>query len=117
MSPVSSSNSVPPCGVQPVQIGRFDRVTYRSKCLDLPQELSSKDVIRRVLRALKGAAFQACFVNWLKSLCDSAERIVAFTFSSAFPILSGAGHAGRAFEQLALWLITAWNRRATGVWM
>jgi predicted transposase YbfD/YdcC len=44
------------------------------KCLDLPNGLPSKDVIRRVLCALKVEAFQACFVNWLKSLSDSAEQ-------------------------------------------
>jgi predicted transposase YbfD/YdcC len=43
-------------------------------CLDLPYGLPSKDVIRRVLCALKAEAFQSCFVNWLKSLSDAAEQ-------------------------------------------
>jgi len=36
--------------------------------LDLPNGIPSKDVFRRVLMALKPAAFQACFANWLQSL-------------------------------------------------
>lgn len=44
------------------------------KCLDLPYGLPSRDVIRRVLCALKVEAFQSCFVNWLKSLSDAAEQ-------------------------------------------
>jgi predicted transposase YbfD/YdcC len=36
--------------------------------LDLPNGIPRKDVFRRVLMALKPSAFQACFVNWLKSL-------------------------------------------------
>jgi predicted transposase YbfD/YdcC len=36
--------------------------------LDLPNGVPRKDVFRRVLMALKPAAFQACFANWLRSL-------------------------------------------------
>lgn len=36
--------------------------------LDLPGGIPRKDVFRRVLMALKPAAFQACFTNWLQSL-------------------------------------------------
>ncbi len=36
--------------------------------LDLPNGIPRKDVFRRVLMALKPAAFQACFANWLCSL-------------------------------------------------
>ena len=35
---------------------------------DLPNGVPRKDVFRRVLLALKPAAFRACFVNWLNSL-------------------------------------------------
>lgn len=38
------------------------------KVLDLPNGIPRKDVFRRVLMALKPAAFQACFTNWLRSL-------------------------------------------------
>src|SRR4051812_23587729 len=38
------------------------------KALDLPNGVPRKDVFRRVLMALKPAAFQACYVNWLNSL-------------------------------------------------
>ena len=38
------------------------------EALDLPHGIPRKDVFRRVLMALKPAAFQACYVNWLESL-------------------------------------------------
>jgi predicted transposase YbfD/YdcC len=38
------------------------------RLLDLPNGIPRKDVFRRVLMALKPAAFQACFANWLRSL-------------------------------------------------
>src|SRR5216683_4044555 len=36
--------------------------------LDLPNGIPRKDVFRRVLMALKPAAFQACFADWLRAL-------------------------------------------------
>ena len=36
--------------------------------LDLPNGIPRKDVFRRVLMAVRPAAFQACYVNWLESL-------------------------------------------------
>lgn len=42
------------------------------KALDLPHGIPRKDVFRRVLMALKPAAFQVCFANWLRSLRDAA---------------------------------------------
>jgi len=42
------------------------------KVLDLPNGIPRKDVFRRVLMALKPAAFQACFANWLQSLQAAA---------------------------------------------
>ena len=41
---------------------------FLREALDLPNGVPRKDVFRRVLMALKPAAFQACFVNWLNSL-------------------------------------------------
>jgi predicted transposase YbfD/YdcC len=38
------------------------------EALDLPNGVPRKDVFRRVLMALKPAAFQACYVNWLNAL-------------------------------------------------
>ena len=40
--------------------------------LDLPNGVPRKDVFRRVLMTLEPAAFQACFVNWLRSLREEA---------------------------------------------
>jgi predicted transposase YbfD/YdcC len=42
------------------------------KVLNLPNGVPRKDVFRRVLMALKPAAFQACFANWLRSLRATA---------------------------------------------
>jgi predicted transposase YbfD/YdcC len=44
------------------------------KALDLPNGVPRKDVFRRVLMALKPAAFQACFANWLRSLRVAAAE-------------------------------------------
>jgi predicted transposase YbfD/YdcC len=41
--------------------------------LDLPHGIPRKDVFRRVLMALRPAAFQACFTGWLGSSRQSAE--------------------------------------------
>jgi predicted transposase YbfD/YdcC len=38
------------------------------EALDLPDGVPRKDIFRRVLMALKPAAFQACYMNWLDSL-------------------------------------------------
>src|SRR3954468_23502702 len=43
-----------------------------TRVLDLPHGIPGKDVFRRVLMTLHPAAFQACFVNWLKLLRDAA---------------------------------------------
>ncbi len=42
------------------------------EALDLPNGIPRKDVFRRVLMALRPAAFQACFVNWLSRSRDAA---------------------------------------------
>src|SRR4051795_3104140 len=42
------------------------------RTLRLPNGIPAKDVFRRVLMALKPAAFQACFADWLRSLHDGA---------------------------------------------
>src|ERR1700733_4415389 len=43
-----------------------------ARVLDLPHGAPGKDVFRRVLMTLPPAVFQACFVDWLKSLRDAA---------------------------------------------
>ncbi len=44
------------------------------QALDLPHGIPSRDVIRRVLSAVKVDAFQSCFVSWLNSLRDAAKE-------------------------------------------
>jgi len=44
------------------------------EALNLPHGVPRKDVFRRVLMALKPAAFQACFANWLRSLRAAAAK-------------------------------------------
>src|SRR3954471_21991929 len=45
---------------------------FLTEALDLPHGVPRKDVFRRVLMALKPAAFRACYVSWLGSLRDKA---------------------------------------------
>jgi predicted transposase YbfD/YdcC len=58
----------------PTAIARWAllRQEFLLKVLDLPNGIPRKDVFRRVLMALKPAAFQACFVGWLRSLRTEA---------------------------------------------
>jgi predicted transposase YbfD/YdcC len=50
-----------------------DKRDFLLNLLPLPNGIPQKDVYRRVLSALKPAAFEACFANWLQSLRASAE--------------------------------------------
>ena len=50
-----------------------DKKDYLLNLLPLPNGIPQKDVYRRVLSALKPAAFEACFASWLQSLRASAE--------------------------------------------
>jgi predicted transposase YbfD/YdcC len=59
--------------------------------LDLPDGVPRKDVFRRVLRALRPAAFRACFVNWLGSL--RAEAAAATGVEQ--PVLAVDGKTAR----------------------
>jgi predicted transposase YbfD/YdcC len=59
--------------------------------LNLPNGIPRKDVFRRVLMTLRPDAFQACFVNWLKSL--RAKAAVATGVEQ--PILPVDGKSAR----------------------
>jgi predicted transposase YbfD/YdcC len=59
--------------------------------LDLPDGVPGKDVFRRVLMALKPAAFRACFTGWLQSL--RAEAMAATGVEQ--PILPVDGKTAR----------------------
>jgi predicted transposase YbfD/YdcC len=59
--------------------------------LDLPHGVPRKDVFRRVLMALKPAAFQACFANWLRSLRAAAATATGVTR----PVLAVDGKTAR----------------------
>ena len=77
--------------------------------LDLPNGIPSKDVFRRVLMALKPAAFQACFANWLQSL--RAEATAATGVEQ--PILAVDGKTARRSHDRtnglgALHSVTVW---------
>ena len=58
----------------PTAIARWAALkeAFLLRVLDLPNGIPRKDVFRRVLMALKPAAFQACFTNWLQSLRTEA---------------------------------------------
>jgi len=59
--------------------------------LNLPNGIPRKDVFRRVLMALRPGAFQACFVNWLKSLRATAAAVTGVEQ----PILAVDGKTAR----------------------
>jgi predicted transposase YbfD/YdcC len=59
--------------------------------LDLPYGVPRKDVFRRVLMALKPAAFQACFASWLRSLRAAAATASGVTQ----PVLAVDGKTAR----------------------
>src|SRR4051794_20307245 len=61
------------------------------RVLDLPNGIPRKDVFRRVLMAVKPAAFQACFANWLQSL--RAEAVAETGVEQ--PVMAGGGQAPR----------------------
>ena len=60
----------------PTGIARWARfkAEFLQKHLDLPNGIPVKDVFWRVFAALKPAAFQACFYEWLTSLRTAAEE-------------------------------------------
>lgn len=59
--------------------------------LPLPHGLPRKDVFRRVLAALKPAAFQACFAHWLQELRATAQA----TTGVEQPVLAVDGKTAR----------------------
>jgi predicted transposase YbfD/YdcC len=61
------------------------------KALNLPNGVPRKDVFRRVLMALKPAAFRACFANWLRSLRAAAATATGVTQ----PVLAVDGKTAR----------------------
>ena len=63
--------------------------------LDLPNGIPRKDVFRRVLMALKPAAFQACYVNWLNSLRTEAAADSSRIQRTLKPSSSGSVPARR----------------------
>src|SRR4051812_3445204 len=64
---------------------------FLAKALNLPDGVPRKDVFRRVLMALKPAAFQACFADWLRSL--RAEAVAETGVER--PVLAGGGKGAR----------------------
>ena len=67
------------------------KATFLREALDLPNGIPRKDVFRRVLMALKPAAFQACFATWLQSLRTTAAAAAGVEQ----PILSVDGKTAR----------------------
>jgi predicted transposase YbfD/YdcC len=95
----------------PTAIARWAALkeAFLLKILDLPNGIPGKDVFRRVLSALKPAAFQACFVNWLQALRARAAQATGI----AQPVLAVDGktlrrsHDGRKGLG-ALHLVSVW---------
>ena len=80
-----------------------------TEALDLPNGVPRKDVFRRVLMALKPAAFQACFANWLQSLRAAAAEATGV----GQPVLAVDGKTARRSHDRknglgALHSVSAW---------
>jgi predicted transposase YbfD/YdcC len=60
-----------PTGISKWAVAKKDLLL---QALDLPHGIPSRDVIRRVLSAVKVDAFQSCFACWLNSLRDAAKE-------------------------------------------
>jgi predicted transposase YbfD/YdcC len=60
----------------PTAIARWAKfkAEFLVQVLDLPDGVPCKDVFRNVLSALKPHVFQTCFVNWVKSLRETAAE-------------------------------------------
>jgi predicted transposase YbfD/YdcC len=82
---------------------------FLTRVLDLPDGVPRKDVFRRVLMALKPAAFQACFAGWLRSLRAEAGAETGVER----PVLAVDGKAARRSHDRtqglgALHSVSAW---------
>jgi predicted transposase YbfD/YdcC len=73
----------------PTAIARWAKckAEFLIKVLALPEGVPCKDVFRNVLSALKPSVFQTCFVNWVKSLRETAVE----AFGVEQPILAVDG--------------------------
>ena len=60
----------------PIAIGEWamDKATWLKQHLELPHGIPSHDTIGRILMALKPAAFQACFANWIAAIVKAKEQ-------------------------------------------
>ncbi len=60
----------------PSQIARWAKLQEKTlvDLLPLPHGVPAEDVFRRVLMLLKPDAFQACFLDWLATLKQSAAK-------------------------------------------
>ena len=68
------------CGVLsgcdgPIAIGQWAAIktNWLKEHLELPGGIPSHDTLGRLLMALKPAAFQACFTNWLAAIMEAKE--------------------------------------------
>lgn len=71
------------CGVLsgcdgPIAIGNWARAkaAWLTQHLPLPHGIPAHDTIGRLLMALKPAAFQACFANWVAAIVEAKEQQV-----------------------------------------
>jgi len=88
-----------------VEVEQFGeaKVGWFKTFLDLPHGIPSHDTFGRVFAALDPVAFEACFISWVKSLCeDTAGDIVAIdgkTLRRSFDQAAG---------KTALHMVSAW---------
>ena len=82
--------------------------------LELPHGIPSHDTIGRLLAALKPAAFQTCFQNWVSSLCEHDDQDTSNETSQQQEVIAIDGKAlrrshDRKNELGALFLVSAWS--------
>ena len=84
------------------------------QALDLPHGIPSRDVIRRVLSALKVDAFQSCFVCWLNSLRDAAKVKAGISDDEQTHMATGGDGISDTYQYK---LFNPWGYDTEGVWV
>ena len=82
--------------------------------LELPNGIPSHDTIGRLLAMLKPAAFQACFQNWISSLCEPDDQDNCDGTPPQQDVIAIDGKALRRSHDRknklgALFLVSAWS--------
>jgi hypothetical protein len=79
----------------PIAIGAWEKAkpSGLKQHLELPHGVASQDTIGRLLMALKPAAFQACFANWVAAIIKAKEEQLEAAAQLSDSVLPAAGQA------------------------